>query len=217
MLRSRSIAKILLVFTVCIPAAAQQSFSSYVSHQRNQTVDRIERQFLTDCGVSSAGEERVLAINRTSAEGPGKWERRKTLSRGNWEAESDFFDTAEVRLVAGKPRALNLWFLVMDIGQEFNALICLSETGTIRFARAVTEMTPVDGSGPGWTYVQVRHFDNNGNVKDTSSYFADKDDRHVSRPKLDRDDASILGWNPDHSAVADVLRPLGLPDKGKGR
>jgi hypothetical protein len=211
--RRNDIAKILVISAMLSGyAGAQQSFDQYISHVKTNTTNAVEGDFLHECGVDATMSDHVFGVDRD-----GKWKRLKNLNRGRYEAETDFLNTAEIRLVDGKPRMLNAWFLIMDEGQESNALICLSPEGVIRFTRAVTTIAPVDGTGNEWTYVQLRLFDANGKVTSKESYFADKKNHRVATPKLSKDDLSILGWNPDHILVSDVLSPLGLMDKGKGR
>jgi hypothetical protein len=215
--RRNDIAKILVMFlAVGIPCAAQQEFDHYVRLQKDGTVDAVELSFLAQCGVPE-NAEKVFAVNHPSDDGASHWHRRTNLLRGRDEAEMDLFGTAEIRLVDGKPRALNYWSLVMDIGQEWNALVCLDEKGVTRFARAVTMTTPVDGTGKGWTYIQLRRFEYSGKAIATDSYFADRLDHRVARPKLSADEASDLGWNPEGEIAWDVLKSLGLQSKGKGK
>jgi hypothetical protein len=215
--RRNDIAKILVMLLAAgIPCAAQQEFDHYIRLQKSGTVDAVEHAFLAQCGVPEDAEK-VFAVDHPGDDGVSHWARRKNLFRGQFDAETDFFGTAEIRFVDGKARALNYWSLVMDLGQEANALVCMDEKGVTIFTRAVTMVTPVDGTGKCWTYVQLRRFDGKAKAASTNAYFSDRLDHRVARPKLSADDASILGWNPDGEIARDVLKSSGLQGKGKGK
>ncbi len=119
-------------------------------------MDAVEHNFLAQCGVPEDAEK-VFAVDHPGDDGVSHW--ASTGELVSWAISTRrriSLDTAEIRFVDGKARALNYWSLVMDLGQEANALVCLDEKGVTRFARAVTMTTPVDGTSKGWTYIKLR-------------------------------------------------------------
>ncbi len=194
-----------VLFLFSVLAAAQTSFDEHFQLAKQGKLGQREEAFAKQCGVQRSSA--TITYGESLDEG---WDFKRTSSvgRGREDAAMDYFGTAEMWSVAGKPRLLNLWFLVMDVGRSNNEMFCLDDNGRVVAQESLGIVEPVDGDGDSWIHLRRTTFLPDGRKHAVTSSFLSKTGAQIASPKLSPDDFSEAMAGSDPSLAEDVVKKL---------
>jgi hypothetical protein len=177
-------------------AVAQNSFDEHFALAKQGKLGLRETRFAKDCDVERASS--TIKFARSLDE---RWTFKRVASVGNGrdDAEMDYLGNAEMWSVEGKPRLLNIWFLIMDTGNSTNEMYCLDQKGRVITQESFSLYEPVDGSSGGWRHLLIKSFTTDGKERTLTSAFVDGSGLQIAASNLDPGDlsAATTGSSPD--------------------
>jgi hypothetical protein len=189
-----------------VVALGQTSFDEHFAASKKQELGARESAFLQACGVKRSDVQIVYGLSTESEE--YKFHQTSDLLRGRSEAQTDFFGSAEVWKVKGKPRFLNVWLLIMDIGSETNEMFCLDESGKVTQQETLNSSYDVEGGKADWIYVRRFSFDAAGSKTVVRSGYLHKDGTPSAVPKMSREEIDSSRGSSNASLANDVIAEL---------
>jgi hypothetical protein len=99
----------------------------------------------------------------------------------------DYLGNAELWSIDGKPRLLNVWFLIMDVGSSWNEIFCMDKNGRVLTQELLNVYEPVDGTGGSWRHLAIESYPTTGGPQILTSKYLDNSGNPVAAPKLDKD------------------------------
>jgi hypothetical protein len=197
-----------LLGLVNVVALGQTSFDEYFAANKNHQPGEREMAFLQTCGVKRSDTQIVYGLS-TETEG-FKFHHTPGLLNGRDEAKTDFFGSAEVWKVSGKPRFVNVWILIMDEGSESNEMFCLDERGEVTLQESLNASYAVESGAAEWIYIQRLTFDAAANKRLVRNGYVQKDGSPAVMPKLSREKAhdskSVSGRSLANDVIAELSR-----------
>jgi hypothetical protein len=184
-------------------ALAQTSFDEHYALAKRSGLGPREAAFAKQCGVERAASR--ISYGRSFDEG-WTFKPMASVGKGRADAEMDFLGNAELWSVAGKPRLLNAWFLVMDVGNSSNVIFCLDENGRVTSQETLNVHEPVDGTGDGWRHLHIKSFPSSGKPQTLTNEYLDKAGNPIAAPKLDKDDIAEANRKASSDLARDIIR-----------
>jgi hypothetical protein len=192
--------------TLTSVALGQTSFEQYFAANKNHRHGVREVDFLQMCGVKRSDEQIIYGL---STENEGfKFHRTRGLLQGSAEARTDFFGSAEEWKVNDKPRFINVWILIMDVGFEGNEMFCLDDSGKVTLQESLNASDAEVSGSTGWIYLQRFSFDAVGKRKVIRSGYVHKNGLSAAAPKLNREDTDASKRASDTGLAANVTSEL---------
>ncbi len=184
----------------------QTSFDDYFAIAKQGISSSREAEFTASCGLQRSDATIVYGVS-TADEG-WKWQRRKSLGHGRDDAQTDFYGAAVVWKVAGRPRFVNAWMLIMDTGNTNNEMFCLDEFGHVTAQESLNAYQPVDGQGTGWRYIQQIKFLPPCKKIVLHGQFVNEAGAPIPAPKLDKEDMQVARVSLSSSLAHDLIAQL---------
>ena len=189
-----------------VPLFAQTSFDDYFAVAKLGKSPNREQSFTSACGLSRSNASLVYSVS-TENEG-WKWRPKSSLGHGRDDAQTDFYGTAVVWKIDGKPRFVNVWILIMDTGNTNNEMFCLDEQGRVTAQESLNSFEPVDGSVGGWRYIQQTNFLASGRKRVVQGNFVDKAGHSIATPTLGKEDMQNARVSLAPALAHDVIAQL---------
>jgi hypothetical protein len=206
--RRNNIAKILVIGCVLLLAPmanAQTSFDQHFALAKHGKLGQREALFAKECGVDRSSATIVYV---RSLDERWTFKRVTSVGRGRSDAEMDYLGNAEVWSVGGKPRLLNIWFLIMDTGNSNNELFCLDQNERVTTQESLNIYEPIDGSSGGWRHLRIKNFSADRKERVVMSAFVDASGSRIATPKLDRDDLAEANSGSSPDLAKDIIARL---------
>jgi len=206
--RRNDIAKILVIgctLSLAPIAIAQTTFDYHFALAKQGKLGAREALFAKQCGVDRASAS--ITYGRSLDE---KWtfKRVPSVGKGRQDAEMDYLGNAEMWSVNSKPRLLNIWFLIMDIGTSNNEMFCLDESGRVLTQESLNIYEPLDGSSGSWRHLRSGSFSATGKVSILTNTFVNRTGLPIAAPKLDRDDLADANAVSSPDLAKDIIAKL---------
>ena len=195
-----------LLLSLCVPALSQTSFDQYFKANKQHQLGTRQANFVQACGLKQSDAQVFYGLS-TEIEG-FKFRRTPSLLQGRNEAETDFFGSAELWKIDGKPRFVSAWMLVMDVGSESNEMFCLDGNGSVTLEESLNALDAEVSGGAGWMYVERASYGADGTRKLVRSGYVHADGTRAATPKLKREDAEASKAGFDKSLASDVIAQL---------
>lgn len=198
------------MLAVSAVAFSQTSFDQHFALAKQGKLGEREAIFAKQCGIQRS--DAVISYGRSLDEN-WHFKRVNSVGKGRDDAEMDFLGNAELWSVSGKPRLINVWFLIMDTGNSSNELFCLDESGHVVSQESLNVFEPVDGSPSGWRRLSVTSFPGTRQARVTKNLFLDKAGKQIPKPKLSREDLEQSNGSSSPDLAQDLIAKLSR--KGK--
>ena len=190
----------------CSLATAQTSFDEHFSFAKQGKMGPREDRFAKLCGVERAAS--TVTYGR-SVDEDWTFKRVSSVGHGRNDAEMDYLGNAEIWSVAGKPRLVTVWFLIMDTGNTSNEMFCLDGTGHVTARETLNAFEPVDGVGGGWRHLRVQTFAAAGKTSNIRNEFLDAHGEAIPAPKLKQEDLDEANVHVSPGLAREIIAKLG--------
>lgn len=194
-----------MTFLSCISAVAQTSFDEHFTLAKQGKLGSREIAFAKQCGVDRASS--TITYGR-SVDEAWTFKRVSSVGNGRNDAEMDYLGNAELWSVNGKPRLINVWFLIMDTGNSSNEMFCLDATGRVITQESLNVYEPVDGSGVNWRHLVVQSIPFTGKPYILRDEYLDLSGSHIAPPKLDKDDLAEANGRSSPDLAKDLIAKI---------
>jgi hypothetical protein len=201
----KSLVAIAGLLALSASAAAQTSFDEHFALAKQGKLGQREVLFAKQCGVERASA--TITYGRSLDEN-WTFKRVASVGSGRNDAEMDYLGNAEMWSIDGKPKLLNIWFLIMDTGNTTNEMFCLDQSGRVLTQESLNIYEPVDGSNGGWRHLRIKNFAATGKVQISTNTFVDKSGTPIAAPKLDRDDLAEANAGSSPDLAKDIIAKL---------
>jgi hypothetical protein len=204
MLRRNDIAKILVIGLLSTPVAmtAQTSFDEHFAFAKQGKLGEREAAFTKNCGVDRASS---MVTHGRSLDENWTFKHVSSVGNGRDDAEMDFLGNAEIWSVGGKPRFLNVWFLIMDTGNSNNEMFCVDQDGHVLMQESLNVYEPVDGSKGGWRRLRVVSYPGTAKAHVLKNVFLNEAGAQITAPQLSKDDLEESNGHSSPDLAKDLI------------
>jgi hypothetical protein len=183
----------------------QTSFEEYFAVAKQGKVTEREARLASQCGVKR--EEAKIVYGFTSDEN-WTWHKKKSLGHGLEDAEMDYYGSAAMWVVNGKPRFIDVWMLITDEGDTYNEMFCLDEDGHVKLQESLTRQDPTEDENKESIYLQRKSFQPTGQSNVQWAHFVDESGHAVAPPKLDMGEMVDAKATLGSSLAQELIRKL---------